>query len=395
MIAREISTKVLEYAAKYPVVTITGPRQSGKTTLCRMLFPSTPYVSLEAPEERAFALQDPKGFLERFDSSVVIDEVQRVPELLSYIQVYSDQRQQPGSYILTGSQNLLLLDKISQSLAGRTALVTLLPFSMSEVYRERPPATLEDLLYTGFYPRIFDRKLNPTEASSFYVSTYVERDLRQVLNVRDLAQFEVFLKLCAGRTGQLLNLTSLGSDAGISHNTARQWLSILEASYVVKLLRPFYQNLGKRLVKAPKLYFVDPGVAAFLLSVTEKTQLESHPLKGALFESFVVSELLKQRFNRGKGDNLYFFRDSKGLEVDVVLDFGREIEQVEIKSGKTLNAEFFSPLRKLAALHGGVRESSLVYGGGETFRREAAQVLSWKDIGRLAAPPDHSPSGGA
>jgi predicted AAA+ superfamily ATPase len=384
MIDREVSAKVLEYAAQYPVVTITGPRQSGKTTLCRMLFSDRPYVSLEAPEERAFALQDPKGFLERFDSGVVIDEVQRVPELLSHIQVYSDRRQQPGSYILTGSQNLLLLDKISQSLAGRTALVTLLPFSMGEAYRDRPPATLEDLLYTGFYPRIFDRKLNPSEASSFYVSTYVERDLRQILNVRDLAQFEVFLKLCAGRTGQLLNLSALGSDAGISHNTARQWLSILEASYVVKLLRPYYRNLGKRLVKAPKLYFLDSGVAAFLLSVTEKAQLESHPLKGALFESFVASELLKQRFNLGKSDNLYFFRESKGLEVDVVLDFGREIEQVEIKSGKTLNAEFFAPLRKLAALHGGVRESYLVYGGDETLRREAVQVLSWKDIGRLA-----------
>jgi len=384
MIDREVSAKVLEYAAQYPVVTITGPRQSGKTTLCRMLFPDRPYVSLEAPEERAFALQDPKGFLERFDSGVVIDEVQRVPDLLSYIQVYSDRRQQPGNYILTGSQNLLLLDKISQSLAGRTAMVTLLPFSMREAYRDRPPATLEEMLYTGFYPRIFDRKLNPSEASSFYVSTYVERDLRQVLNVRDLGQFEVFLKLCAGRTGQLLNLTALGSDAGISHNTARQWLSILEASYVVKLLRPYYRNLGKRLVKAPKLYFVDPGVASFLLSITEKTQLESHPLKGALFESFVVSELLKQRFNRGENDNLYFFRDSKGLEVDVVLDLGREIEQVEIKSGKTLNAEFFSPLRKLAALHGGVRKSYLVYGGDETLRRQAVQVLSWRDIGRLA-----------
>jgi len=383
MVEREVSAKVLEYAAQYPVVTITGPRQSGKTTLCRMLFPDRPYVSLEAPEERAFAMQDPKGFLERFGSGVVIDEVQRVPELLSYIQVFSDQKRQTGAFILTGSQNLLLLDKISQSLAGRTALVTLLPFSMNEAYRKRPPATLEELLYTGFYPRIFDRKLNPSEASSFYVSTYVERDLRQVLNVRDLGQFEVFLKLCAGRTGQLLNLSALGADAGISHNTARQWLSILEASYMVKLLRPFYRNLGKRLVKAPKLYFLDPGVAAYLLSIRERTQLESHPLKGALFESFVVSELLKQRFNRGQSDNLYFFRDSKGLEVDVVLDFGQAIEQVEIKSGKTLNAEFFAPLKKLAALHGSVRKSYLVYGGGETLRREAVQVIGWRDVGRL------------
>ena len=385
MIDREVSAKVREYAAQYPVVTITGPRQSGKTTLCKMLFPDKPYVSLEAPEERGFALQDPKGFLERFPAGVVIDEVQRVPELLSYIQVLADRLQQPGLYILTGSQNLLLLDKIAQSLAGRTALVTLLPFTLGEAYGKRPPATLEELLYTGFYPRIFDRKLNPSEASSFYVSTYVERDLRQVLNVRDLGQFEVFLKLCAGRTGQLLNLSSLGNDAGISHNTARQWLSILEASYVIKLLRPYYRNLGKRLVKTPKLYFLDTGVAAFLLSITGKTQLESHPLKGGLFESWVVSELLKRRFNRGQNDNLYYFRDSKGLEVDVVLDFGQEIEQVEIKSGKTLNPEFFTPLRKLAALHGGVRESYLVYGGSETSRREGTRVVGWKDIARLNA----------
>jgi predicted AAA+ superfamily ATPase len=385
MIAREVAAKVREYATQYPVVTITGPRQSGKTTLCRMLFPNRPYVSLEAPEERAFALQDPRGFLERFQAGAVIDEVQRAPELLSYIQVYSDKRQKTGLYILTGSQNLLLLDKIAQSLAGRTALVTLLPFSMREAYGKRPPATLEELLYTGFYPRIFDRKLNPSEASSFYVSTYVERDLRQVLNVRDLAQFEVFLKLCAGRTGQLLNLSSLGNDAGISHNTARQWLSILEASYVVKLLQPYYRNLGKRLVKAPKLYFLDTGVAAFLLSIAEKAQLESHPLKGALFESFVVSELLKRRFNRGQNDNLYFFRDSKGLEVDVVLDFGQAIEQVEIKSGKTLNQEFFTPLRKLAGLHGGVRESYLIYGGGESFRRESVRVVGWRAVARLAS----------
>jgi predicted AAA+ superfamily ATPase len=262
--------------------------------------------------------------------------------------------------------------------------VTLLPFSLREAYPQRPPASLEELLYTGFYPRIFDRHLNPSEASSFYVSTYVERDLRQVLNVRDLAQFEVFLRLCAGRTGQLLNFSSLGNDAGISHNTARQWLSILETTYVVKLLRPYYKNVGKRLVKTPKLYFLDTGVAVFLLSIGDKTQLQGHPLKGALFESFVVSELLKGRFNRGQSDNLFFFRDSKGLEVDVVLDYGQEIEQVEIKSAATLASDFFAPLRKLSSLHGQVRKSWLVYGGRDSMRREGVQVLGWRDVGRLA-----------
>jgi predicted AAA+ superfamily ATPase len=239
-------------------------------------------------------------------------------------------------------------------------------------------------LYTGFYPRIFDRNLNPSEASSFYVSTYVERDLRLLLNVRDLTQFEVFLRLCAGRTGQLLNLTTLGDDTGISHNTVRQWLSMLESSYVVKLLRPYYRDLGKRLVKAPKLYLLDTGMAAFLLSVTDASQLESHPLRGALFESFVVSELLKRRFNRGRIDNLYFFRDSKGLEIDVLLDYGQEVEQLEIESGKTVSTELLAPLRKFARLHGHVRESYLVYGGTETYRREGVSVVGWRDAGSLA-----------
>jgi predicted AAA+ superfamily ATPase len=384
VIEREVSDKVLEYARQYPVVTITGPRQSGKTTLCRMLFPDRSYVSLEAPEERAFALRDPEGFLERFQSGAVIDEVQRVPDLLSYIQVRVDAQRQPGLYVLTGSQNFLVFEKIAQSLAGRTALVTLLPFSLNEAYRERAPASLEAVLYTGFYPRIFDRNLNPSEASSFYVSTYVERDLRLLLNVRDLTQFEVFLRLCAGRTGQLLNLTTLGDDTGISHNTARQWLSMLESSYVVKLLRPYYRDLGKRLVKAPKLYLLDTGMAAFLLSVTDASQLESHPLRGALFESFVVSELLKRRFNRGRIDNLYFFRDSKGLEIDVLLDYGQEVEQLEIESGKTVSTELLAPLRKFARLHGHVRESYLVYGGTETYRREGVSVVGWRDAGSLA-----------
>jgi predicted AAA+ superfamily ATPase len=384
VIQREASAKVLEYASHYPVVTITGPRQSGKTTLCRMLFSDRPYVSLEAPDTREFALRDPRGFLERFDSGVVIDEVQRVPSLLSYIQVYADRHNRAGMFILTGSQNLNLLDGVAQSLAGRTALVTLLPFTLAEAYGTSPPSSVEQLLYTGFYPRVFDQRLNPSEASSFYVSTYIERDLRQLINVRDLAQFEVFLKLCAGRTGQILNMSALGNDAGIAHNTARQWLSVLEATYVIKLLRPYYRNLGKRLVKAPKLYFLDTGVAAYLLSITERRHLTAHPLRGALFESFVVSELLKQRLNEGKSDNLYFFRDNKGLEIDILLESGAGVDQLEVKSGKTISSDFFAPLRKFAELHGRVGRSSLVYGGTESMLREGVHVISWRDVGGLA-----------
>ena len=381
MIEREVTLKVLEYARQYPVVTITGPRQSGKTTLCKALFPDRPYVSLESLDERSFAASDPRGFLDRFDSGVVIDEVQRVPDLLSYIQVYSDERNSPGFYILTGSQNFLLMEKIAQSLAGRTALVTLLPFTLREAYQRRKPSSLDEMLYAGFYPRIFDQNLNPSEALSFYVSTYVERDLRQLLSVRDLSQFETFLRLCAGRTGQLVNLSSLGNDAGISHNTARQWLSILETSYIIKLLRPYYKNLGKRLVKAPKLYFLDSGLAAFLLSINEDKQLESHPLRGAIFESYVVAELLKIRFNRGKPDNQFFFRDNRGREVDVILDYGMESEAVEIKSGKTVNPDFFGALKYFADLHGGIRKSYLVYGGTEDYRRKEVEVVSWRNLG--------------
>ena len=381
MVEREVTLKVLEYARQYPVVTITGPRQSGKTTLCKALFPDRPYVSLESLDERSFAASDPRGFLDRFDSGVVIDEVQRVPDLLSYIQVYSDERNSPGFYILTGSQNFLLMEKIAQSLAGRTALVTLLPFTLREAYQRRKPSSLDEMLYAGFYPRIFDQNLNPSEALSFYVSTYVERDLRQLLSVRDLSQFETFLKLCAGRTGQLVNLSSLGNDAGVSHNTARQWLSVLETSYIIKLLRPYYKNLGKRLVKAPKLYFLDSGLAAFLLSINEDKQLESHPLRGAIFESYVVAELLKIRFNRGKPDNQFFFRDNRGREVDVILDYGMESEAVEIKSGKTVNPDFFGALKYFADLHGGVRKSYLVYGGTEDYRRKEVEVVSWRNLG--------------
>ena len=381
MVEREVTLKVLEYARQYPVVTITGPRQSGKTTLCKALFPDRPYVSLESLDERSFAASDPRGFLDRFDSGVVIDEVQRVPDLLSYIQVYSDERNSPGFYILTGSQNFLLMEKIAQSLAGRTALVTLLPFTLREAYQRRKPSSLDEMLYAGFYPRIFDQNLNPSEALSFYVSTYVERDLRQLLSVRDLSQFETFLKLCAGRTGQLVNLSSLGNDAGVSHNTARQWLSILETSYIIKLLRPYYKNLGKRLVKAPKLYFLDSGLAAFLLSINEDKQLESHPLRGAIFESYVVAELLKIRFNRGKPDNQFFFRDNRGREVDVILDYGMESEAVEIKSGKTVNPDFFGALKYFADLHGGIRKSYLVYGGTEDYRRKEVEVVSWRNLG--------------
>jgi uncharacterized protein len=262
----------------------------------------------------------------------VLDEIQRTPDLLSYIQVSVDESQKSGQFIITGSQNFELLNTISQSLAGRTAIARLLPFSFDELSAHQPLGSVDELLYTGFYPRIYDKKLNPTEALSFYFSTYIERDLRLLINVKDLSLFETFLKLCATRCGQVVNLSSLGNDCGVNHNTIKNWLSILEAIYIIKLLPPYYSNIGKRLIKAPKLYFFDTGLAAFLLGIQNITHVTAHPLRGALFENMIVSEFLKKRFNQGKTDNLYYLRDNKGREVDILLDYGSHIDMVEIKS---------------------------------------------------------------
>ena len=381
MIEREAASKALKLAEQYPVVTITGPRQSGKTTLCRMIFAEKAYVSLEDVDERQYAINDPRGFLNRFPNGAVIDEIQRVPDLLSYIQTIVDDQQAEGFFIITGSQQFELLEGISQSLAGRTALLRLLPFTMNEAYDlNQFNISLDQVLYTGFFPRIFDKKLNPTEAMLFYVNTYLERDLRLLINIKDLSKFEIFLKLCAGRTGQVLNMSALGNDCGVNHATIKNWLSVLEASYIIKLLRPYYKNFNKRLIKAPKLYFLDTGLAAFLLDIQNDRQMASHPLKGALFESMVLSEILKKRFNTGRLDNLYYFRDNIGNEVDLVCDHGIEMDAVEIKSGQTIASDFFKGLRYLAKLTDTVRDSLLIYGGDKSYTREGIQVLSWRDL---------------
>lgn len=381
MIPREAASKALQLAAQYPVLTITGPRQSGKTTLCRMIFGDKDFVSLEDIDERQFAQDDPRGFLGRFKKSVVIDEIQRVPDLLSYIQTIVDARQEEGLFILTGSQQFGLLENISQSLAGRTALLRLLPFRMNEVYKTGDRITsLDEVLYSGFYPRIFDKNLNPTEAMSFYVGTYVERDLRLMINVKDLSKFEVFLKMCAGRTGQVINLSSLGNDCGVNHATVKNWLSVLEASYIVKMMRPYFRNFNKRLVKAPKLYFLDTGLAAFLLDIQNARQMAVHPLRGALFESMVVSELLKCRFNAGKTDNLYYFRDNVGNEIDVICDHGIHLDALEIKSGQTVAKDFFKGIEYLAKLTDAIRDSYIVYGGDKNYTRNNVRVVSWMSM---------------
>jgi predicted AAA+ superfamily ATPase len=382
MSADRLLRPLLERRARTsPVVVLTGPRQSGKTTLVRQVFASKPYVNLEAPDVRQRALGDPRGFLDAFPDGAVLDEVQRAPELLSYIQVDVDARRQPGRWILTGSQNLLLLSGVSQSLAGRSALLELLPFSVAEL---RNAGWLEDdlysLLWRGGYPALYDRGEEPHEWLASYVATYVERDVRQALNVGDLLAFQTFLGLAATRTGQLLNLSALGSDAGISHNTAKSWLAVLEASYLALRLPPFHRNLGKRLVKTPKLHLLDSGIACYLLGIRTPDELRLHPLRGAIFESWVAVEIIKAHQAAGLRPKLSFFRDAHGLEIDLMLERGREMVGVEVKSGATVPNEAFAPLDAVASLVPELRSRVVIHGGAESFEQRGGRALSYRAI---------------
>lgn len=379
MIPRALARRFRTLATQYPVVTLTGPRQSGKTTLTRALFPDKPYVNLERPDVRRYAAEDPLAFLRRYANGAVIDEVQNVPELLSYIQVEVDERPAPGRFILTGSRMLELAHGVSQSLAGRTALLKLLPLSLAELAADRVLPGADTLIQIGFLPRIHDQNLDPSQALADYFETYVQRDLRELIAVRDLRQFERFVRLCATRTGQLLNQHSLAADAGVSPKTAAAWLSVLEASFIVFLLPPFHANIGKRLVKSPKLYFYDVGLAAFLLGIEAPVHVAGHPLRGALFETLVVAEVLKWRFNRGQGNNLNFYRDSNGNEVDLVWQQDNAWRALEIKAGQTLYPEAFKSLSAFAQLQPDTR-LGLVYGGDEAQRRGAGDALPWNRV---------------
>jgi predicted AAA+ superfamily ATPase len=387
LIPRSAESTIRQLASGYPVVAVTGPRQSGKTTLVRTMFADRPYITLEDLDERDFAVQDPRGFLSRFPDGAVLDEVQRAPDLFSYLQGLVDEDGRRGLFVLTGSQQFDLLSNITQTLAGRVALVPLLPFTLAELQQaEQAPEALEDLLFTGLYPPVHDRGLDPGIWFGNYIRTYVEREVRQMINVRDLSAFQRFLRMCAARTGQLLNLSGLAVDCGITHNTARAWISVLEASYIVHLLQPHFQNFNKRLVKTPKLYFYDPGLAAWLLGIQNPSQLTTHPQRGALFETWVLSELLKARFNRALASNLYFWQDRSGHEVDVLVEQGATLVPVEVKSGKTVVPDFFANLEswtKIAGETGG--RPRLVYGGDQRQSRANAEVLPWKEIGELAA----------
>jgi uncharacterized protein len=386
MIRRTLQSRLVALARHFPIVTVTGPRQSGKTTLCQAVFPRHAYVSLEAPDARDHARIDPRGFLSELQSGAVIDEVQRVPELLSYLQVEVDVRPGRGRFILTGSANLLLLQSVSQTLAGRTAIVNLLPCGYDEIRRfPRFPESVFEVLRFGGYPAVFDRLIAPEEWFASYITSYVERDVRQILNVGDLVLFQTFLRLCAGRTAQLLNLSQLGADCGVSHHTARSWLSVLETSFVTWRLAPFHANVSKRLVKAPKLYFHDTGLACALLGIRDGEQLKQHPLRGALFENWVVTEALKARAHRGVAGGLFFLRDAHGAEIDLLVEAGRRLLAVEIKSGGTVASDFFASFERLADTLEAVKagrsiETLLIYGGDARQSRLGSRVLPWSDV---------------
>ena len=387
MIPRQALEPLHRLARGFPIVALTGPRQSGKTTLARAAFAGKPYVSLENPQERAFAETDPQRFLGRFAQGAVLDEVQRCPQLLSWLQGLVDERRVMGDFVLTGSAQFDLLAGITQSLAGRVGRVELLPLSAAELSAGGLlPASLGQALLQGGYPALYDRPVSPADWFANYVASYVERDVRQLVAVRDLSTFQTFVRMCAARTGQLLNLASLGADCGISAVTARHWLTVLESSYVVTLLRPHHRNLGKRLVKTPKLYFLDSGLAAWLLGIQNAQALETHAARGALFETWVVGELLKQRFNAGRPSDLFFWRDHVGQEIDIVIDTADGLVPLEIKSGSTFAADWADAMEKwgkLAEKAGqAVLQPTLVYGGAAGFERQGLRVWSWAESGQ-------------
>lgn len=384
MIRRDLTSEVIRATTQAPAITLTGPRQSGKTTLCRDLFPRHPYSSLEAFDDRAFARDDPRGFLAQFPEGAVIDEVQRVPELLSYLQGIIDADPALGRWILTGSQNLTLLESVSQSLAGRTYVLNLLPLTWSEIVRfESHPTSLEQALFSGGYPRILDQELDPSGWFGSYVATYIERDVRTIINVANLATFQRFLELCAGRTGQLLNYSSLANDCGISQPTAKAWMSVLETSFLTFHLPAFHTNIRKRLVKMPKLYFHDTGLVCWLLGIREPAQLRSHPLRGPIFETWVVAEARKQLANRGDSRGLSFYRDRRGAEIDLIMDTPSRRTLLEAKSAATPSSSMFKSIDRVRRHlpDSPPLDAAVVYGGNEFQARGSGRLIPWRFAG--------------
>lgn len=384
MINRSILPNIKTLFEKWPVITVTGPRQSGKTTLCRSAFADLDYVSLEDPDQRAYATEDPRGFLaEHSQGGVIFDEIQRAPELPSYLQRLVDERNTPGQFILTGSQQFGVVANISQSLAGRTAILKLLPFDFSEVGQYLDLGMPDRLIYRGFYPRIYEQGLGPTETYAAYFETYVERDLRQLAAIRDLSLFQKFVRSCAARVGGLLNRSDLASDTGVSHTTIREWLSLLEASYIIYLHRPWFTNTTKRLIKAEKVYFYDVGFAAYLIGIQNETHVKSHPLRGNLFENMIVIEALKRRYNSGLTNNLFFYRDANHVEVDLLAENGNALTLAEIKSAATVNRDFVQGIERFKRAFPSYDVQGGVIFSGANQQRSDYPFFHYSDLGRL------------
>ena len=380
MIQRQQQAKLLSLAKQFPVISIIGPRQSGKSTLVKHCFPKYDYISFEDIDNRRRALLDMRGFLEQYGKGVIFDEVQRVPELFSYLQTHVDASGKKGRFILTGSHNYLLQEKVSQSLAGRVAMLRLLPFSMQELADAgKLPADIHKILFKGFYPRLFSSRVQPSDWYPSYIETYMQRDVREIKNIPNLNYFQKFLHLLAGRHGQQLNLTSLATEVGVVHNTISSWISILEASYVIYLLKPHFNNFNKRITKTPKIYFYDSGLVCSLLGIEKAEQLHTHHIKGPLFEGLIITELIKARFNAGLSNNCFYWRDKTGNEVDCIIDKAGSLTAIEIKSGKTINGDYFNNLNFWKTLSGNTNKSYLIYGGMETQKIKNNIVLPWKN----------------
>ncbi|MBK9578846.1 MAG: ATP-binding protein [Fibrobacteres bacterium] len=376
---RSASRTLEELGKFFPIVALTGPRQVGKTTLARLQFPEKPYVSLENPDLREQAQTDPRGFLARYPDGAILDEIQRVPELFSYLQQIVDEDRTPGRFVLTGSHQFGLRSKISQSLAGRVGLVHLLPFSTSEWHGADLPK-IDDLLFRGLFPPVLDREIPPHVWFPQYVATYVERDVREILSIKDLGTFSRFVRLCAARSGQLLNLSSLAADCGITHNTAKSWIDVLEASYLIVQLRPWHENFGKRLIKTPKIYLTDTGLLCWLLRIESAEHLATHAQRGAIFENWVVMESLKRARNRGAEPNLYFWRDQAGHEIDLLEVEGDHLHAIEIKSGATVPKDAFKGLAYFQELSGDrLSRTTLIHGGDGSYKQSGIDVRSWKE----------------
>lgn len=382
MIERILGTKLLRLANQYPVVTLTGPRQSGKSTLVRSLFPDLPYLLLEDPDVRLLAQTDPRGFLANYPNGAIFDEVQQVPELFSYLQGVVDTGNASQPYILTGSQNFLLMDRINQTLAGRTAVLRLLPLSLPEMKKAgQVPDSVEELLFRGGYPRLIDRQLDPADFFPSYIQTYLERDVRSLKSIVDLSAFSRFLRLCAGRAGNLLNLSALANDCGIAVNTAKAWLSVLEASYVIFLLEPYHQSFNKRIMKSPKLFFYDTGLVCSLLGLRRADLVETYYMRGALFENWVVSEVAKHFTNQGQKPPIYFWQDKTGREVDLLVETNGKLIPIEIKAGQTMRPDYFDQLAYWNQLSGNSSENSfVVYGGSRQLSTQMGSFIPIDNI---------------